>query len=142
MPDISQYGDAAVYYLPNDMLDVPAGVMVTNAAVAGTEVNASNLLTRLLIDWPAIGRVPVTSVRVQCIGRSNHATSPVAVRIRDMSNAVDVCSVDIVGTATGLFAGTWEPFTPPDGTVTYAVFVYGDGALDPTIFAATWEWRG
>lgn len=142
MPDISSAPpEVTAFYLPNDMLDVPQGVTIINAAAAGTEVNAANILTRLQIDWTVIGLLPVRYSRVQVIGRVGGGTGTVSVRIRDLTAGADVCQADLSSPTTALVAGEWTPFSVPPVDSTYAVYAYGDGVLDPVLFAATWEWR-
>lgn len=141
MPDISGGGLAITPYTPNIMLDVPAGILVSNAATgAGTEVYAANVGTRYVVDWATIPN-PVSFTRIQVVGKVGTAGT-VVVKIRDVTNGIDIVTASITSSAASvLVAGNWTPFTMPTTPVTYAVFCQGDGVMDPTLYSALWEWR-
>ena len=139
MPNLTG-GAAPSPYTPNIMLDVPAGIMVQNAATPpGTEVYVTTIGTRYVIDWPTMPSGTVSMNRLQVVGK-NSTTGTVVVRVRDITNNVDVATANVTGINAVLAAGSWTPFVQPTTTATYAVFVSGDAAMDPTLYSVLWEW--
>ncbi len=141
MPTITGgVGPGITPYTPNLMLDVPGGVMVQNAAGApGSEVYATTVSTRYVVDWATVPN-PVAFTRIQVVGK-NSTTGSVVAKVRDLTAGVDIATATITGTTALLVAGGWANFVIPTVATTYAVFVQGDGVMDPTLYSVLWEWR-
>lgn len=111
-----------------------AGVTFTNAAVSpGT----ADTTTRDSIDFVDAG---IDQVRVVVRG-NNSAAGTVEVTVYDVTDAVELCRVQMSGATPTTYTGEWTSIEPTGGDHEVEVRVIGDGAFDPIVYGVKLQGR-
>lgn len=110
------------------------GVTFTNAAVSPGSALAT---TRDGIDFVDAG---LDQVRCVVYG-NNSAAGTVEVTVYDVTDAVELCRVQLSGATPALYVGEWTSIDPTAGDHTVEVRVIGDGVFDPVVYRVSLQGR-